>query len=46
MWYMVYVSELPPFDPPTGEVIDAPIERQSELALEQNLRRRSGSWRQ
>ncbi|HEX3382550.1 MAG TPA: RidA family protein [Paraburkholderia sp.] len=31
----VYVSGLPPFDPDTGEVIDAPIERQTELVLEQ-----------
>jgi hypothetical protein len=26
---------LPPFDPKTGEVVDAPIERQTELVLEQ-----------
>jgi 2-iminobutanoate/2-iminopropanoate deaminase len=31
----VYVSGLPPFDPATGEVIDASIERQAELVLEQ-----------
>jgi 2-iminobutanoate/2-iminopropanoate deaminase len=31
----VYVSGLPPFDPGTGEVVDAPIERQTELVLEQ-----------
>jgi len=32
----VYVSGLPPFDPATGEVVvDAPIERQAELVLEQ-----------
>jgi 2-iminobutanoate/2-iminopropanoate deaminase len=31
----VYVSGLPPFDPETGEVVDAPIERQTELVLEQ-----------
>jgi 2-iminobutanoate/2-iminopropanoate deaminase len=32
---MIYVSGLPPFDPLTGDVIDAPIERQTELVLEQ-----------
>jgi 2-iminobutanoate/2-iminopropanoate deaminase len=32
---LVYVSGFPPFDPLTGEVIDAPIERQTELVLEQ-----------
>ena len=31
----VYVSGLPPFDPQTGEVVDAPIERQTEIILEQ-----------
>lgn len=31
----VYVSGFPPFDPDTGEVADAPIERQTELVLEQ-----------
>jgi 2-iminobutanoate/2-iminopropanoate deaminase len=31
----IYVSGLPPFDPATGNVIDAPIERQTELVLEQ-----------
>lgn len=31
----IYVSVFPPFDPATGEVIDAPIERQTELVLEQ-----------
>jgi 2-iminobutanoate/2-iminopropanoate deaminase len=29
------MSGLPPFDPDTGEVVDAPIERQTELVLEQ-----------
>ena len=31
----VYVSGLPPFDPSTGEVINASLERQTELVLEQ-----------
>ena len=31
----VYVSGLPAFDPDTGEVVDAPVERQAELVLEQ-----------
>lgn len=31
----IYVSGLPPFDPETGKIIDAPIERQTELVLEQ-----------
>ena len=31
----IYVSGLPPFDPVTGEVAKAPIERQTELVLEQ-----------
>jgi len=31
----IYVSGFPPFDPDTGEVVEAPIERQTELVLEQ-----------
>jgi 2-iminobutanoate/2-iminopropanoate deaminase len=31
----IYVSGFPPFDPQTGEIVDAPIERQTELVLEQ-----------
>jgi 2-iminobutanoate/2-iminopropanoate deaminase len=31
----IYVSGLPPFDPETGEVVSASIERQTELVLEQ-----------
>jgi len=31
----VYISGFPPFDPETGEIVDAPIERQTELVLEQ-----------
>jgi 2-iminobutanoate/2-iminopropanoate deaminase len=32
---MVYLSGLPPFDPATGQVVEAPVERQAELVLEQ-----------
>jgi 2-iminobutanoate/2-iminopropanoate deaminase len=32
---MVYVSGLPPFEPETGEIARATIERQTELVLEQ-----------
>jgi 2-iminobutanoate/2-iminopropanoate deaminase len=31
----LYLSGLPPFDPETGKVAEAPIERQTELVLEQ-----------
>jgi 2-iminobutanoate/2-iminopropanoate deaminase len=31
----IYVSGFPPFDPATGEVVDAPIERQTEIVLDQ-----------
>jgi enamine deaminase RidA (YjgF/YER057c/UK114 family) len=31
----IYVSELPPFDPATAEVVNASIKSQIELALEQ-----------
>jgi 2-iminobutanoate/2-iminopropanoate deaminase len=31
----IYVSGFPPFDPQTGEIVNAPIERQTELVLEQ-----------
>ncbi|HEX3830129.1 MAG TPA: Rid family hydrolase [Sporichthyaceae bacterium] len=31
----VYVSGLPPFDPETGQVAEVPVQRQTELVLEQ-----------
>ncbi|MFM0049311.1 RidA family protein [Caballeronia grimmiae] len=31
----LYVSGLPPFDPQTGEVLEAPIEQQTQRVLEQ-----------
>ena len=34
----VYVSGFPPFDPETGEVAQVPLERQTELVLEQMKR--------
>ncbi|WP_407189217.1 RidA family protein [Bradyrhizobium centrosematis] len=32
---MIFVAGLPPFDPDTGDIAEAPIERQSELIMEQ-----------
>jgi 2-iminobutanoate/2-iminopropanoate deaminase len=31
----IYVSGLPPFDPQTGDIVKAPIPRQTEIVLEQ-----------
>ena len=31
----VYVSGFPPFDPDSGEIVEAPIERQTELVVAQ-----------
>jgi 2-iminobutanoate/2-iminopropanoate deaminase len=31
----VYVSGFPPFDPNSGDIVEAPIERQTELVLQQ-----------
>jgi 2-iminobutanoate/2-iminopropanoate deaminase len=31
----IYVSGFPPFDPDTGQVIEGPIERQTEVVMEQ-----------
>ncbi len=35
---MVYVSGFPPFDPQTGEIIQRPIEQQTEIVLTQMKR--------
>ena len=32
---MIFVAGLPPFDPETGEIVSAPIERQTELVMAQ-----------
>lgn len=33
--HMIFVAGLPPFDPETGELAEMPIERQSEIIMEQ-----------
>jgi 2-iminobutanoate/2-iminopropanoate deaminase len=35
---MIFLAGMPPFDPATGKVVNAPIERQTELVLEQMKR--------
>ena len=35
---MVFVSGLPPFDPDAGEIVNAGIERQTEIVMEQMRR--------
>jgi 2-iminobutanoate/2-iminopropanoate deaminase len=35
---MIFVSGLPPFDPDTGEIVKAGIERQTEICMEQMKR--------
>jgi len=32
---MIFVAGLPPFDPATGELAEMPIERQSEIIMDQ-----------
>ena len=32
---LVFVSGMPPFDPQTGDIVDGPIERETELVLDQ-----------
>lgn len=32
---LVFVSGMPPFDPETGDIVEGPIERETELVLEQ-----------
>lgn len=43
----LYVSGFPPFDPQTGEVVNAPIECQTELVLQQMrlCLETAGAWR-